>query len=76
MRGERPRNICTGCQHQVGAGGSIGRGRITVHDFSGLRRGRLFVLYAPERQVYSWLSHARFLGNFMLEVLLRVARHN
>lgn len=45
----------------------------------GLSRSKptnLFVLYAPERQVYSLLSHARFLGHFVLEVLLRFARHD
>ena len=44
-------------------------------DFS-TRSQSLFVLYTPERQVDTWLSHAGFLGHFVLEVLLRVASHD
>jgi len=42
----------------------------------GVKPTSLFVLYAPERQVDAWLNHARFLGHFMLEVLLRVPGHD
>lgn len=36
----------------------------------------LVVLYVPEREVDPCLGHARFLGDLVLEVLLRVAGHD
>ena len=42
----------------------------------GLKPTSLFVLYAPERQVDAWPSHARFLRDLVLEVLLRVPGHD
>src|SRR2546425_3082424 len=52
---------------------SEARGRVRT---SGLEASSLFTLYTPERQVDTWLSHAGFLGHFVLEVLLRVASHD
>jgi len=52
---------------------SDARGRVRT---SALEASSLFVLYTPERQVDTWLSHAGFLGHFVLEVLLRVASHD
>jgi len=52
---------------------SEARGRVRT---SGLEASSLFTLYTPERQVDTWLSHAGFLGHFVLEVLLRVASQN
>ena len=75
MHGEHRQSDCSGCQYRAGAGGSIGRERIAVRDFRGQGR-QLFVFDIPERQVNSWLNHARFLGYFMLEMFLRIASHD
>jgi hypothetical protein len=50
----------------------IGWGRADFHT----RSSRLFVLYAPEREVEVGSRDAGFLGNLMFEVLLRFPRHD
>jgi hypothetical protein len=76
MHGGRRQSGCSGSRFRAGAGGSIGLERIAVRDPSGFRGRQLFVFDIPERQINSWLSHARFLGRFMLEMFLRIPSHD
>ena len=76
LHGGRRQSGCSGSRFRAGAGGSIGLERIAVRDPSGFRGRQLFVFDIPERQINSWLSHARFLGRFMLEMFLRIPSHD